>query len=148
MKFLTTAGLAAAAIALAGVASAQGMNNHSAGSGIKLSAMLKGSAEVPGPGDSDGMGTFHARLNPGTGQLCYTLTSSHLSTLTMAHIHSGARGVAGPPVVTLMANAPKETCLAVDKDLAMKIKAMPGDYYVNIHTGDFPAGAIRGQLMK
>ena len=116
--------------------------------GVQLMASLSGAAEVPGPGDSDGAGMFMARLNVGQGQLCYTLTSSNLGTLTMAHIHSGKAGVAGPPVVTLMANAPTETCMMVDKDTAQKIVAMAADFYVNIHTADFRAGAIRGQLMK
>ncbi|MBC2663951.1 CHRD domain-containing protein [Novosphingobium flavum] len=116
--------------------------------GVTLMASLTGAAEVPGPGDADGTGTFKARLNVGQGQLCYTLTSAHLGTLTMAHIHSGKVGVAGPPVVTLMANAPTETCMAVDKAAAQKIVSMTGDYYVNIHTSDRPAGAIRGQLTK
>jgi uncharacterized protein (DUF3820 family) len=30
--------------------------------------------------------------------------------------------------------------------LLRKIADKPGDYYVNVHTADFPAGAIRGQL--
>jgi hypothetical protein len=28
------------------------------------------------------------------------------------------------------------------------IVAHPRDYYVNIHTGEFPGGAIRGQLRR
>lgn len=116
--------------------------------GVHLMASLTGSAEVPGPGDADGTGTFMGRLNVGQGKLCYTLTSAKLGTLTMAHIHSGKAGVAGPPVVTLKANSPAETCMAVDKATAQKIVAMAGDYYVNIHTSDFTGGAIRGQLMK
>ena len=39
-----------------------------------LGASLTGGAEVPGPGDADGTGTFTARLDPATGELCYTLT--------------------------------------------------------------------------
>jgi len=116
--------------------------------GVHLMASLTGSAEVPGPGDADGTGTFTGRLNVGQGKLCYTLTSAKLGTLTMAHIHAGKAGVAGPPVVTLKASSPAQTCMAVDKDTAQKLVAMPGDFYVNIHTADLPNGAIRGQLMK
>jgi len=115
--------------------------------GVTLMASLSGAVEVP-PGDSDGTGAFKARLNVGQGQLCYTLTSAKLGTLTMAHIHAGKAGVAGPPVVTLKASAPQETCMAVDKAVAQKIVAAPGDYYVNVHTADFPSGAVRGQLAK
>jgi len=116
--------------------------------GVKLTASLTGPAEIPGPGDSDGTGTFTGRLNVGQGKLCYTLTSANLATLTMAHIHVGEAGKSGPPVVTLAANAPTETCMDVPKDVAQKIVAGTAGYYVNIHTSDHPAGAIRGQLTK
>lgn len=116
--------------------------------GVTLMASLSGSTEVPSPGDADGAGAFNARLNVGQGQLCYTLTSSKIGTLTMAHIHAGASGVAGPPVATLQANAPSQTCMTIDKDVAQKLVSEPDKYYVNIHTSDFPGGAIRGQLMK
>jgi len=141
----TAAALAAlAAVALApAVLAAPGK-----ATGVHLMASLTGSAEVPGPGDADGTGMFTGRLNVGQSQLCYTLTSAKLATLTMAHIHSGKVGVAGPPVVTLKANAPSETCMAVDKATAQKLVASPEDFYVNIHTSDHPGGAIRGQLMK
>ena len=146
MPHRKTASLVAAlaATALASAASAA----PGKATGVHLMASLTGSAEVPGPGDADGMGIFTARLNVGQGQLCYTLTSANLATLTMAHIHSGKVGVAGPPVVTLQANAPSETCLGIDKATAQQLVAVPGDFYVNIHTSDKPGGAIRGQLMK
>ena len=112
---------------------------------IMLSASLNGASETP-PTGVDATGMFMGRLNPGTGQLCYTLTSQKLTDLTMAHIHVGAAGVAGPPVVVLSPSVPTETCIPVDKDLAMKIAAKPSDYYVNVHNTPFPKGAIRGQL--
>jgi len=146
MLHLRTASLVAviAATALAPAVSAA----PTKATGVELMASLTGAAEAPAPGDSDGTGTFTGRLNVGQGQLCYTLTSAKLGTLTMAHIHAGKAGVAGPPVVTLKTNAPSESCMAVDKAIAQKIVSDPGDYYVNIHTSDHPGGAIRGQLMK
>jgi len=146
MPHLKTASLVAALAATAlapAVSAAPGK-----ATGVHLMASLNGSAEVPGPGDADGTGTFTGRLNVGQGKLCYTLTSAKLGTLTMAHIHAGKAGVAGPPVVTLKASSPAQTCMAVDKGTAQKLVAMPGDFYVNIHTADLPNGAIRGQLMK
>jgi len=135
---------ALAAVALAPAATAA----PTKATGVKLTASLTGAAEAPTPGDADGTGMFTGRVNVGQGQLCYTLTSAKLGTLTMAHVHAGKVGVAWPPVVTLKADSPSETCMAVDKATAQKLVSAPGDYYVNIHTSDYPAGAIRGQLMK
>ena len=148
MRSLTLIALGAAVGALGALASGPAMAEPMKATGVALMASLTGPAEVPGPGDADGTGSFSGRLNVGQGKLCYTLTSSNLATLTAAHIHDGKAGVAGPPVVTLQANAPTETCMDVDKTTAQKMVAAPGDYYVNIHTADFPAGAVRGQLMK
>ena len=112
-----------------------------------LTAKLTGRAETPAAA-VNGTGKFKGRVNLATGQLCYTLTSAKLDTLTMAHIHAGAIGVAGPPVVTLSANAPTVACTPIDKDVALKLVARPRDFYVNIHTANYPKGAVRGQLAK
>jgi hypothetical protein len=90
---------AMSALALAGTALAQGDNPDNGGR--KIAASLTGGAEVPGPADSDGVGLFEARVNPGTERICYTLTASSIDAATVAHIHSGAAGAAGPPVLTL-----------------------------------------------
>jgi hypothetical protein len=118
--------------------------------GRKLTATLTGATEVPGPGDSDGAGNFSARVNPGQGQVCYTLTVSQIDIAAAAHIHKGAAGVAGPVVVTLDAPADgsSEACAAVTRDLAMALIQQPEDYYVNVHNLAFPRGAVRGQLAK
>lgn len=112
-----------------------------------LAATLDGKSETPAA-DPDGTGAFKARLFIHDGKLCYTLTSANLATLTAAHIHVGAVGVAGDPVFTLIPNVPTETCLKIDTALATKIASDPAAYYVNIHTSEYPNGAIRGQLMK
>ena len=150
-RFRTIA-LSAATLAVLGLATSaaahQTRARHNHPMGVKLMADLTGASEVPGPGDVDGRGHFMGSVNPGTGRLCYTLTSSMIGTRTMAHIHTGAAGVAGPPVVTLRANAPVQTCMTIARALAQNIVNRPGDYYVNVHTVDFPAGAVRGQTMK
>ncbi|WP_310533281.1 CHRD domain-containing protein [Novosphingobium sp.] len=118
--------------------------------GVKLSTTLTGAAEVPGPGDSDGTGTFSARVNPGKGEVCYTLTVAGIDAATGAHIHTGKAGVAGPVAVALEAPADgsSDACATITRDLAMALIKTPGDYYVNVHNAAFPAGAVRGQLVK
>ena len=41
-----------------------------------------------------------------------------------------------------------EDCQDIDRGLAQALIQNTGDYYVNVHTGPFPQGAVRGQLMK
>ena len=141
-----TIGLAATA-ALLGTSLSADANVES---GRKLSATLNGASEVPGPGDTDGTGSFTARINPGQGQLCYSLSANRIDAASAAHIHRGAAGVAGGVVVALTAPtaAGSEQCIAITRELAMELIQHPQDYYVNVHNAAFPAGAIRGQLSK
>jgi hypothetical protein len=149
MRTLITRGLMAAGVlALAGTAAAQGDNERNGGR--KLTATLTGEAEVPGPGDANGAGLFEARVNPGTERICYTLTAGNIDPATAAHIHSGAAGVAGDPVLTLDTpdgdDDDSEDCQDIDRGLAQALIQDPGDYYVNVHTPTYPGGEVRGQL--
>jgi len=118
--------------------------------GRPLTTTLTGAAERPGPGDPDGTGTATLRLNPGQGKVCFVLTASNIILpATGAHIHIAPVGDPGPIVVPL--TAPDATgvsagCVSASRDLIKAILKNPSAYYVNIHTTDFPAGAIRGQL--
>ena len=117
---------------------------------VTLNATMTGAAEVPGPGDTDGAGTAEITLNDDTNQVCWDITASNLVLPAVAaHIHTGATGVAGDPVVTL--TAPDATgasngCVNADDSLVDDIIDNPGSFYVNVHTSDFTGGAIRGQL--
>jgi len=103
---------------------------------------------VPGPGDPDGSGFAKLRLNPGLGQICYSITVTGIESATMAHIHEGDEGTAGPVVVGLEPprDGSSEGCASADRALVKDIMKNPSDYYVNVHNADFPAGAVRGQL--
>lgn len=119
------------------------------GDNIRRTASLWGANEIPGPGDANGSGEATIKINMDKRQICYTLTARRIAPATMAHIHAGPAGVAGPVVVPL--NAPtdgKSTGCAQDVDptLLRAILRNPGQYYVNVHNAEFPGGAIRGQL--
>jgi hypothetical protein len=128
-----------------------------AGKVTLLSAGLKGAREVPGPGDPDGRGRAFVRL--AGGKACFVLQWSKINAPIAAHIHEGRAGVAGPVVVlffqpgTNAASLPDTLdavagCVDVDRGLAARIASNPRDFYVNIHTADFPNGAVRGQLHR
>jgi hypothetical protein len=120
--------------------------------GRPLSATLTGAAEIPGPGDSNGTGTATFRLNPGQGKVCFVLTAANITLpATLAHIHVGAAGSAGDPVVTLVppdATGISGGCVSASSATIKAILKNPSGYYSNIHTSDFAAGAIRGQLSR
>jgi hypothetical protein len=122
-----------------------------------LAASLKGSKEVPGPGDPDGRGRAVVRL--AGGQACFVLRWSGIDAPTAAHIHEGRAGRAGPVAVLFFqpgvnaASLPGTLssvagCVDVDPALAGRIAARPSGWYVNLHTAAFPAGAVRGQLHR
>lgn len=117
-------------------------------SGRPLTVEMTGGAERPGPGDPDGSGTAHLRLNPGLEQICYTLEVSDIEPAIAAHIHVAGPDAPGPVVVALAAptSGMSSGCADVERELVTAIIRDPGNYYVNVHTADFPAGAVRGQL--
>lgn len=117
-----------------------------------LTAELSGANEVPGPGDEDGMGFAAVSLDGSTGEVCWDVVVGSITLPADAmHIHIGAADVAGDVVVPAP-SAPDADGVAtgctpdVDPTLIGAIINDPAGYYVNVHTSDFPAGAIRGQL--
>ncbi|MDQ3124410.1 MAG: CHRD domain-containing protein [Pseudomonadota bacterium] len=118
--------------------------------GRRLSAILSGAAEAPGPGDPDGAGTAEIRVNAGQRQVCYSLSVTRIDPATAAHIHEAAPGSAGPVVVTLTAPARgrSQGCVRISRALAQELIQTPQHYYVNVHNAAFPAGAVRGQLAR
>jgi hypothetical protein len=130
-----------------------GLTSISANGGRPYSTELTGAAEVPEPGDPDGSGRADVTLNQGLGQVCFEITVSNITLpATGTHIHAGTADVAGPIVVPLTppdASGSSSGCVEnVDQDLIKAIRQDPSGYYVNVHTPDFPGGAVRGQLSK
>jgi hypothetical protein len=149
MRTLITGGFAAAGLlAFAATAAAQGDNPDNGGT--KLVASLTGAGEAAVEGDEDGAGLFEALVNPETERICYAITAGAIDKATVAQIHAGAAGETGDPVLTLDTpdgdDDDSEDCQDIDAGLAQALIANPQNYYVNVRTGAYPSGAIRGQL--
>lgn len=144
MRSLMISAGTAALIALGGCATGgAGMSR------MILNVSMTGIQEVPGPGDPDGNGTAEVRVTASDGQICWDLSARGIDPATAAHVHRGAAGVAGPPVVTLITPdvaGRSQGCATVDMNLAREMALRSHDFYLNVHTAAHPAGAIRGQL--
>lgn len=119
--------------------------------GTPIIAILSGANEVP-PGDPDGAGLMSMTLNSGQEEICWELVVEDIDSPTRAHIHQGLAGSNGPIVVAFFdfVEIPEDlsSCVAVERNLVKEIRRNPSGFYVNVHTEDFPGGAIRGQLER
>ena len=127
--------------------------------GSPLFAVLNGGNEVSAAGqaragDLDGFGSATVTLSNITSisaTLCFAILVSGIDAATAAHIHRGRSGVNGGIVVNLIApvgNPGRSTgCVNItNMTLVAQLRATPAEFYVNVHNGPFPNGALRGQL--
>ena len=132
----------APATTLAGAAMAQ---DNLAYIGTSLFGELEVGHEGAG---EDASGDFSAELDLENGRVCYMLEVEGLDEVTAAHIHEGAKGKNGPPVMSLelLGDDGEDVGADADVELLKKIAKNQKRYYVNVHTAAYPAGAVRGQL--
>jgi hypothetical protein len=116
----------------------------------RITVTMTGAAERPGPGDPDGSGTASFTINRGLGEVCWEIEVTGITLPSIgAHIHLAPVTDAGPVVVPLTppdATGMSSGCVDADPALVKAITKDPAAYYVNVHTTDFPAGALRAQL--
>lgn len=111
---------------------------------------LSGDKEVPGPGNDNAEGWASVRLHEDSDLVCVDIEVSGIELpATAAHIHKAVEGQAGPVVLTLP--TPNEEgdaygCVHADSGLITDIMDTPEEYYVNVHSTEYPDGAVRGQL--
>ncbi|MFG2001840.1 CHRD domain-containing protein [Spirillospora sp. NPDC048911] len=121
-----------------------------------FAARMSGANEVPAPGgpavgDQDGSATGIVRVQGD--RVTFALSHRNIGAPTLAHIHQGRAGANGPVKVGLFASALPATVTAAagsttveDRAVADAIRANPSGFYFNVHTAEFPGGAVRGQL--
>ena len=116
---------------------------------VFLGTSMFGEYEVGHKGaDESAGGDFSAEIDMEAGRMCYALDLYGIDDFAAAHIHKGAEGKNGPPVVTLELPGEdgEDKCVDVDVEVLKDIAENQDDYYVNVHTAAIPQGAVRGQL--
>lgn len=126
-------------------------------------AFLTGSQEVPAV-PTQAVGAAYLKLSQDSTRLEYEVFVARLSTLRLAHLHLGAAGVSGPVVVDLYVGGPslitprgrvlQGTITAANlvgplrgQPLSALLAALDADnIYLNVHSDQYRAGEIRGQV--
>jgi len=111
-------------------------------------AVLTG-AEVVGRGDPDGYARAELSVTDELDQICYDVNDiRNIAQISSIMIHRGAKGQTGPAVMTLRrANEGGwKNCVGRTEWLEDSLERAGGTYYIQIHTLDYPNGAIRGQF--
>lgn len=120
--------------------------------GLAFDARLTGNQEVPAV-VTTAKGIAKFTLNPLLNTISYDIVTDGLSgSITSAHIHAGAFGVSGSPVVDLTGaisgNRIMGTISGATVSTSFINTMLRGEYYVNVHTTANPNGEIRGQIYR
>jgi hypothetical protein len=110
-------------------------------------ASLDNTQETTGS-TSTGLGGGIIGVETTTGKVRGFAVSTGVVDVTAAHVHTAARGIAGPITVPLF-GGPDHWFVpdnAVALTVAEEADFVAGDMYINIHNTAFSGGAIRGQL--
>jgi hypothetical protein len=111
-------------------------------------AALSADQVVPGPGAPDRSAIAAGTLWPQRpSQVCVGLGSVQGAQPPFtAHIHHAPAGQTGPIVATIEFATFMSSCGAMDKTVLQDITRNFDQHYLDIHTDEFPNGAMRGQL--
>jgi hypothetical protein len=114
-------------------------------------ALLTGDQEVP-PVDTTAVGVGRFELSDDLSDLSYYVAVDDIMNITASHLHTAQPGQNGGVAHTLYAGAgtfgpgsPISDVLAIDTQSVLDL--ISGNYYINVHTTDSPAGEIRGQVI-
>jgi len=130
---------------LSGIASSHGALYLLSGTMDPLQAGTNGGF---GGGTGSGAGTIEGTFDDESNELSYTISWANLTSLvTNMHFHVGAPGVSGGVALGVPGPwASPQSATGIVLDATQESQLLGGDWYVNIHTGDFSGGEIRGQV--
>ncbi len=146
---LLVCGIAMAATSPASAASGTGLTPHTF------------TVELSPSGDPDGSGTAELTVDLRSGTVCYDIVVTGIGEPTEpaagignAHIHSFSQGGAIAvdlhtefvPVAGAVDTYQAIDCVSARRSDLVQVLLHPDDYYVNVHTTAFPAGAVQGTL--
>lgn len=108
---------------------------------------LTGKAEIP-VGAAKGTGYAIIAIHRGS-IVCWRFAHLHgFLDGTVAQIHVGLKGRSGKMLLPL-STGPRlhhRGCVRVGAAAITAIERAPSDHYVNVHSQQYPSGAVRGQL--
>ncbi len=128
------------------------------GSGpVEFWAALDGDEEaVPQPGNTGGF-TLEVDTFASGFAIFAVPVAQGIDDVTMAHVHVGAKGVNGPPLIDLMTGADfsrstgtgsADGTVVCTQALLARMMADPAGFYANLHSAAAPLGLVRGQLTR
>jgi len=112
---------------------------------LEFEAYLLGKNEVPS-GPAKAAGTVNLKITGS--KVCWKFTKlKGFGKPLVAHIHKGKAGKSGPVYIPLGGAFKAAGCFSAPSSApTAAIAKSPKGFYVNIHTKQFPNGAVRGQL--
>ena len=155
-----------AVVAAMALLAALSVGSALAAGGRTFTVQLTGAAEPQG-GDPNASGTAVITINPGLETVCYAISWANASgedadptndAVWGGHIHNAPAGTNGGIFVHLFGGPPASMntdfgttastagCVAHERSGLLEILRNPENFYVNLHSGEYPGGFIRGQL--
>ncbi len=112
-----------------------------------MAISLTGSAQAP-PVTTSAVGSAQIAVSADR-SVSGTVETSGVDS-TSAHIHEGAVGENGPPIVTLNKTSENGFSVPLGSRLsdAQYASYVAGMLYVNVHSSRYPEGELRGQLLR
>jgi hypothetical protein len=141
-----------------GAAPVSGSSHGGDGKATYFAGSMNGANEVPvagGPavGDTNGQALAFMRIKGN--EVSFAFKFRGITPPTAAHIHQGGRGKNGDIKIPFFAKQVKPgkhtvsgSIVVKDEQLLDKLRSDPRGFYFNLHTGQFPGGAVRGQVNK